>query len=259
MPKKIKRFVWPLINYLGARKEQRLFTKPPIVLGGCARSGTTMLLAIIAAHPSIFTIPTEVRAMTNWVPAGPNGTHGYKPTRMDRIYRQILFRRIPKRCHRWCEKDTINLWYIDKILAYFQDRVKFIHIIRDGRDVVTSKHPKAPDKFWVDPDRWIKDMKIGLEYMSHPSVHTLKYEDLVLNFSETVQKLMDFIGEDFHPNLNAWHQHTTIKRSQAWFTPVQATHENSIGRWKKPIYEERIKTVMATPEMETILRELQYI
>ncbi|MFQ6611630.1 MAG: sulfotransferase [Fidelibacterota bacterium] len=259
MSKKLKQLTWPLINYLGAQKERCKFSKPPIILGGCARSGTTMLLAIIAAHPAVFAIPTELRAMTNWVAVNSDGSSNFKPSRMDRIYRHFLLHRIPKQCIRWCEKDTINLWYIDKILAYFQNQVKFIHIIRDGRDVVTSKHPKEPDKYWVDPNRWVNDMRIGLKYVSHPSVHTIKYEDLVLNFQTTVGNLMDFIGEEFHPNLNLWHQHTTIKRSKAWFTPVQATHDNSIGRWKKPTHQERIKIVMGIPGVEKMLQQYKYI
>ncbi len=257
--KKIKSLTWPIINYLGIRKERRKFTKPPIILGGCARSGTTLTLAILGAHPAIFTIPKEIRVFTNWIQVRNNGDVKLKPKRLDRVYRHLLTHRVPKRCKRWCEKDTINIWYLDQILDYFDNQVKFIHIIRDGRDVMTSRHPKAPEKFWVEPERWIKDMRIASKFLQHPSIYTVKYEDLILDFKFTVTKLMDFVGEEFHDNLYEWDKHTTIKRSQGWFTSVKKIHNKSIGRWKNPKFKARIDYIMKNQEVQNILREFQYL
>jgi hypothetical protein len=31
----------------------------PIIIGGCARSGTTLLLSVLSCHPNIYAIPDE--------------------------------------------------------------------------------------------------------------------------------------------------------------------------------------------------------
>jgi hypothetical protein len=75
----------------------------PVIIGGCGRSGTTLLSAMIDAHPLFF--------------CGPES--------------------------RWSEKTPGNVRVLDRIFEYFP-RARFIHVIRDGRDVVcsTRTHPK---------------------------------------------------------------------------------------------------------------------
>jgi hypothetical protein len=55
-----KRLFVPLTKTLGRRKEKRTFTDTPILIGGGARSGTTLLLSILSAHPAIFAIRKEL-------------------------------------------------------------------------------------------------------------------------------------------------------------------------------------------------------
>ncbi|RMF09912.1 MAG: sulfotransferase [Candidatus Neomarinimicrobiota bacterium] len=255
----LKKWINPLINRLGKTKEENHFSRPPVILGGCARSGTTLLLAVLSAHPSFFTIPKEIRLFSRWKPNPEGDQPPLIPCRMDRLYRYLLVRSIPDSATRWLEKDTINIRYFQQILDYYQGEVRLVHIIRDGRDVMTSYHPKRPDAFWVEPDRWVFDMQEGLKYADHPLVYTLKYEDLVLRYEETVKKLLEFLGEDFHPHLREWHLHTPIQRSQGWFGGVQRTHARSIGKWKQDRYQERVREIMAHPEARKMLETLGYL
>ncbi len=36
------------------------FPDPPVIIGGCGRSGTTLLLSILASHPAILGVPEEL-------------------------------------------------------------------------------------------------------------------------------------------------------------------------------------------------------
>ena len=253
MRKKIRR----LINYFGEKKEKKRFSKPPIIIGGCARSGTTMLISILAAHPSIFAVHKEVRMFKKWAPS-PSDSSVEIPRRMYHLYRYFLFHRIPRSCTRWCEKSAMNVRYIDKILRYYNNRVKIIHIVRDGRDVMTSIHPQRPDKYWVRPERWVRDVNMGLQYKEDPNVFTVKYEDIIFNFSETIQSVCGFLGEEFHENLKEWHNHTSIKSARGCIEKVQPIFSKSIGRWKKPDFKERLDYLMKFEGVSTLLRELGY-
>ncbi len=64
---KLKRLTAPIINHVGRKIEENRFSQSPVIIGGCARSGTTLVLAILAAHPSIYTIPNEIRAFVKWI------------------------------------------------------------------------------------------------------------------------------------------------------------------------------------------------
>ena len=142
----------PIINYLGKKKMKGRFQDMPIIIGGCGRSGTTLLLSIISAHPNIFAFPKEIGVFSEW--------HNSNP-RIDRLYRYVLVNSLPNEKNRWCEKTPGNVRHFDKILSYFNNKVKLIHIIRDGRDVMLSKHPKKPDSYWIFPVIWINDVKEG--------------------------------------------------------------------------------------------------
>ncbi|GAB6099415.1 hypothetical protein JCM16358_12940 [Halanaerocella petrolearia] len=243
-----------IINYLGKQRFKSKFNDTPIIIGACGRSGTTLLLSIIGAHPNIYTFPYETAAFVNWY------TEDNKSLpRMDRLYRYALTHKIPSQCTRWCEKSPSNVLKFDKILDYFGEEVRLIHIVRDGRDVMLSQHPSAPDKYWVSPERWVKDVKAGLKFVDHPQVLTIKYEDLILSYQDTINKIFNFIGEEPTQELDNWFKNTNVKDSNAWYDKAQQIHSKSVEKWKKEENQERVAEVMQHDEVVELLEELDYL
>lgn len=245
-----KRYVFsPLINHLGQRKERKYFSKVPIFIGGCARSGTSLLLSILSAHPSIFCFPKETDAFTEW--------EGEKPVRIDRMYRELLKIRVPESTHRWCEKRPYNILYVAEILRYFKS-ARFIHIVRDPRYVCTSVHPERPNKYWVSPQRYIRDVNAGLKYKDHPQVLTIRYEDLVIDFDKTIHLVCEFIDEEpYHEILN-WYEYAMVRSNRAWFTDLQSLDPSSIKRWKDPIHTDRVKEILANEKICGLMGKMNY-
>ncbi len=255
-----RRVTNPLINFLGRRRANKRFTDSPIIIGGCARTGTSLLVSILAAHSKIFAFPAETGVFSNWQYNGNSNddSPAYVPERMDRLHRYILSHPIPKSVTRWCEKTPSNVRHIDKILAYFDNKVKFIHLIRDGRDVLTSRHPENPDDYWVSPERWIADTRAGIAFKDNSQVLTLKYEDLVKNHRHSLQTICEFLNEEFNPEFIHWYEHSNVRKNRAWFQPLQQLHHASIGKWKKPEHNERINQIMGNKEVVRLLDELNY-
>ncbi len=251
-----KKIAIPFIKYFGKRKQNRLFDKPPVIIGGCARSGTTILLSILSAHAAIWGIPSETAAFCSW-----NKKNGKIPVpkRMDRIYREILIRNVPSSKRRWCEKSPCSIKYIEEILKYFDNRVKIIHIIRDGRDVMTSIHPKKKNEYWVSPERWLNDVKKGLAFADHPNVYTVKYEHIITDTEQSLKMILDFLGEPYDETMNEWHNHTTKKDDKAWFGGLQKLHPKSIQKWKQEKYKDRVAEIMKEQEVVQLLKELDYV
>ena len=203
----------PLTNVLGAARIKHAFSKPPVLVGGCARSGTTLLLSMIDAHPEIHGVPFETGAFASWKKA--TLTKEFVPKRIDPFYRYFLTHRVPSTVTRWCEKTPTNVRCIDKIFDYFDGQAQFVHIIRDGRDVLTSRFPEKPDEYWVSPARWVNDVRAGLAYREHDRVITVRYEDLVRAPSESIRGIIENLGHEYTPEMERWVEHTGVRESES--------------------------------------------
>jgi hypothetical protein len=249
----LKRLLKPLIISLGRRVEARSLSRPPIVIGACPRSGTTLLLSILDAHPDIHSIRKQTYAFTRWDREG-------RPTRLDRLYRQLLLHPPRGSCRRWCEKTPKNIQHFGRILSWFEEGARLIHIVRDGRDVVTSRHPRhRPDQYWVSVRRWVGDVRAGMAYAHSPLVHTVRYEDLIGDFEGRLRELMEFLEEPVAPEVLDWFHHTSVKRSRHWTDSVQRLHTRAVGRWDQPEHRERLEEFMADGEALALSRRLGYL
>jgi len=244
------------LNFWQRLKIKIQFNKPPIIIGGCARSGTTLLLSILSAHPEIYAIPVETRVFCPT--AYSDNFDPGAPIKLDYFYDQYL-NKFPFSCNRWCEKTPRNVLCFEKILKYFKNQVKIIHIVRDGRDVVLSKHPKRPDQYWVSPEKWIRDTGIGLKYRDHSSVYTVKYEDLVLDYEKTIKDICVFLEIKCRPEILAWHRHAKVCKHDAYFGEVRDIFQDSVGKWKDSRYRERVDLLMQKPEAVELLKALGYL
>lgn len=245
----------PIYRYLGKRKERKYFSGDPIVILAAPRSGTTLLLSILDSFPSIYSIPEQTYGLARW----KEKKGKVYPDRIDRIYRELLKRKIPKEVSRWCEKTPRHIKHIENILKYYP-KLKAIHIVRDGRDVITSKHPNhRSDEYWVSIKRWITDVSFGLEFENHPRVLTLRYEDLIYKYDEKIKEISKFLEEDFVPAKDEWTKLTTLKKSKHWAEPVQNLYSKSIGRWKKPEHAKRLQEIMNNSDAVKLLKKLKYI
>ncbi len=244
----------PIINHFGRAKVERHFTEPPILIGGCGRSGTTLLLSILSAHPSIYAIPYETDAFTQW----KNDNGSIIPTRLDRFHRAILTGKLSESHNRWCEKRPANVNHIQSILDYFGPKAKFIHIVRDPRAVCTSYHPSDTNNYWIPIDRYVQDVSNELLYKFHPQVYTLKYEDLVLETDQTMLRLCQFLEIDHSVELKDWVNHASVRENKAWLNSVQPISTANLSKWQDPIHADRIIEIMSNPSLLKIMDSLGY-
>jgi len=265
--------IWRGANWRAARelykktsreKARRILSlgRRPIVIGGCGRSGTTLLLSLLSCHPKVFAIGVETVA---FCPDGYGADGMYNkapdlnvPLRLDKIYQYFYDREIPESCTRWCEKTPRNVLYFARILHHFGEGARLIHIVRDGRDVITSIHPGHEAKFWVPPERWMMDVAAGRRMEKHPQILTIRYEDLVRDYETTMRRISKFIEEDFVAEFLAYPDSARIKESGAWFNPAPATSDKSIGRWKDPKFKDTIDTLLQEPRAVELLRHYGY-
>lgn len=233
-----------LWNPQEVKAARELLAGDPVVVGGCGRSGTTLLLSILGAHPAIYAFPDEM------FPFFPY------PFRLKRLLNEIE-KQPPNSRRRWVEKTPKNVRAFGPILDAFDGHIKLIHIVRDGRDVVTSHHPNHPQQYWVSPERWVADVGAGLEYGEHSLL--IRYEDLLQEPDKILREICDYIGEPFDERVLHPEEHSTVKTNVAWEgQSLKALHQNSIGRWKASVHAQRVAEFMDHPGAKDLMAKLGY-
>lgn len=195
----------------------------PIVVCGAPRSGTTYVCRILNAHPHVH-ISHEIRLFT-WVHRSLNViteneevllTHkeafrehvrAAYPEMIRAFYRE----RWPH-ANYWGDKnphytDAHNRGCLSLVAELFPG-ARFVHVIRDGRDVVSSllRKKKENGEPWVDFDgahrKWMNNADVAVEFgreIGADRYVEVRYEELVANDAEGAQRLFESLRIPMHP------------------------------------------------------------
>ncbi len=227
------------------RHLRSLSRKEPILIGGCGRSGTTLLLSILGAHPDILAFPEEMYAFTPF------------PFRLSKIIEEIEAQEKLSWLH-WCEKTPKNVMAFPEIFSVFEGQVRLIHIVRDGRDVVTSHHPNASERYYISPKRWVADVSAGWQHREKTLL--IRYEDLVARAQETLELVCEYIGLPFDERMLSFERHSKVTENKAWEgRSARALNNDSIARWKAPEHSQRVADFKATSGAEELMALLDYV
>lgn len=214
---------------------EALHTPMPFVVG-VARSGTTLLRLMLDAHPQL-AIPHE----THFVPAvlrEPGASHESFFRRLiefptwkdlgtpaDRLWEELC-RREPfdvrdglrafyrlyaglRGKSRWGDKTPPYCRHIETIRQALPE-ARFIHIVRDGRDVAVSLRP-----LWFSPGesmealaaQWVADItEARRQGQGKPFYLEVRYEDLVAGSRRKLQRICDFIDLPYDSAMAAYHR-----------------------------------------------------
>jgi len=232
----------------------------PVFIGGCDRSGTTLVYSLLNAHSRLF-IGLET-ALTG---ANSNIRHlagrtGLPAEELKMMYKQSccypefaecvlssLMRQHGKQ--RWGDKSPGNVTRIESTFRYFPN-ARFIHVIRDGRDVVSSLRTHLPtlkrsrpagEKFndWkASISYWEEYVRSGMAWREDPRYYEIKYESLVNNPEAELKMLFDWLGEPWEEEilLNARNMHVSSHPDVS--RPI---HPKGIGRWQNDLSGEARK------------------
>lgn len=190
---------------------------PPIVVYGAARSGTTYLVQILNKHPRVY-VSDETRIFA-WVHDVFHRLTGDERTsyrRSDEFvdylrrtlpgYVRRFYRELAPEARWWGDKNPHyvhphNEGCLETILELFPE-AKFLHIVRDGRDVVTSGLRGVWTDFESVHRMWTTHLDIGCGFgRTLPAEQYLefRYEDLVADDLAMARRIFAFLGLDFHP------------------------------------------------------------
>lgn len=249
-PRRVYKFVTNVVRY-------KKLNMPPVIIGGAPRSGTTLLLSILGSHPAIHAVSFETQAFS-LIRKHQNSALNHKEN-MTKFKRYILLEHIKSSAKMWCEKTPNNIHHLDHILKEFNGRVKIIHIVRDGRDVITSKHPTKPDTYYTDTETWLHNTNLGLSKKELPNVYTVRYEDIIDDFKDTITKVLHFLGLEWDVTIEQFHANSTVKKNVAFEGgKVAGLYNKSKEKWLKPEHKAVIEAFYKNEKATALLKELGY-
>ena len=217
----------------------------PIIIGGCGRSGTTLLLSVLGSHPGVLAFPDELYAFYP------------KPFRLRKLLDAIRDYGKGRNWQRWCEKTPKNVCVFGDIYNTFDGQAKLIHMVRDGRDVVTSHHPNDGSRYYVSPERWVADVSRGLSFAEHSLL--VRYEDMVHEPESVIRNVCEFIGEDFDMRMLSHERYSTVQENKAWENRrVVPLNRESVGRWRDSENAARVEEFLNFPGAAKLMQQLKY-
>jgi len=246
----------------------------PFFVIGAHRSGTTLLRFMLTSHPRLY-VPPE----SEFIPAFFGGSPSRRLSRTE--CRQILAKVFRLRfvgewsgpqpdiddlvpggatvtpaalidalytayahqhgAARWGDKTPTYSSYIDLLRGLFPG-AKFIHLIRDGRDVALSVLDTWGHRAHVDLvfaartwQRRITQARRSTAGFDPKHALELRYEDLVVEPEEQLRRVCHFLGEDFHPKM------LDFRLSAEESVPTGGFHDavrnplttSRVGRWRR--------------------------
>jgi len=262
-----------------SKKEANITVVPehsqPFFIVGSGRSGTTLLRLILVGHSQI-EIPPEtwfILPLVRELPIHELLTKGQVQRAIDIItndYRWpdmgMTADALGERAHALPSPrivDIINIVYRqhlslarkprfgDKTPPYIEivpqlrelyPGAKFIHLVRDGRDVAVSYielkwHEKGYRCYERDFD-WTRSLRFRESYRHtalNEHILDVKYEDLVCDPEPTIRRICNFIGESFEPHMLEWNdrkERVPVREMKIHGKLGQPLSAGATGRWR---------------------------
>jgi len=228
---------------------------PVIVIGGAARSGTTLLRTLLGRHPHIasgpettvflarISSPHDIGERMGWPASEIEAWQMASRSQVDflEFFERAMLGRSGKRI--WAEKTPHNVGRFAWIRRRFP-RARLVHIVRDGRDTVCSLRVKPFAKLdgsaWNSVAgaqrcaiQWRRSVRPGLRFRGNPAYYELRYEDLVQRPEATLRALLTFLGLPWSDDMLRSDDRPPADADER--LAAAPIFDSSIGRWHRDL------------------------
>jgi len=224
----------------------------PIFLVGAERSGTTLLRLMLDSHPSIRFFH-EFVYVVDYIEDGkyPDIEKFRNQLELDRVFQDSNLKisgsdhyiEIVRDFLEQINDNPNNLIVgatVHRKFNYLIDiwpNARFIHIVRDPRDVANSYIAKGwAGNSWHAVDAWLHSENLWdrlVMTLDSDRFINIKYEDLIVSPEKVLHTICSFLHVDFSNEMFSYQKHTTFSHPD----------KNLITQWKEKSTDQNIKIV----------------
>jgi len=227
----------------GTRDERGVDRLPAPFVVGVNRSGTTLLRMMLDAHPEL-TVPPETHFLPELIDAADAGDatpeallaaitsqrewgdFGLTEEQLLEAFRaqdpltaggalrsfyEAYAERVGK--PRWGEKTPIYVKSMRKIQGALPE-ARFVHVIRDGRDVALSIRDRATKEHTIEAiaERWVRRITRARAQSKRLDHYLeIRYEALILDTEPTLRQVLDFLELPWDDAVLDYHERSAAR------------------------------------------------
>lgn len=252
----------------------------PIFIGGCDRSGTTMLGSLLGGHSHCLTVPEAQFVVEVWHASLRRNISGDLRAIFDAVCSHWRFKLWAIQPDKDLVPDSVwsgsyaglIRWFVSEygrhtgkaLPAYWIDHTpsstryavtlfehfpeaKMIHIVRDGRAVAASVLPLdwGPNTIMKATRWWVEKVAHGLaaEASFGPDrVIRVRYEDLVIRSESELRRICDFLELDYDPGMAMGGKWTVPQYTIRQHTLVGRPPDTSrLNTWQRELTQRQVE------------------
>lgn len=254
-----------------------------IFVGGCPRSGTTLLQNILDSHPLILGGPEflhlhdiiDLRGKINTsiareyinIICTKEEVDGYLASFVEDIFLRLADK---KQCEFYSEKTPTNILVFSELIELFPE-AHFIQVLRDPRSIVSSMQQvrKRAIEKGLNRPYFIENSRASISYIKRcvaagflasknepDKVLTIVYEELLGSPEKETQKICKFLGIEWSEKMlypgeknHLGEQAITVKSGEMWYDKNMYNRNIDAGttlKWQKNLtLGQQIKILLA--------------
>lgn len=155
-----------------------------------------------------------------------------------------------RKARTWCTRSLANIKYMADIEAFYREKVSYLYLHRDGRDVALSfrKAVVGEKHFYHLANEWAAAQEIALAWRRKIGAErflSVSYEDLTGNPEATARRVCAFLRVDYVPSMLDFHRAEEAKRtaasSELWSNVVNPVMKDNTKKFLRDMKAEDIK------------------
>jgi hypothetical protein len=254
----------------------------PIIIGGSPRSGSTLLRVMLDSHPQVWIGPENgvvQEAGLNFpgmeacldIPVNDLKALRRRSSNLGEFIERTV-ELAPGRAGKpvWGIKSPPIVYSLSTVFHFFP-RARFVHTVRDGRDVVCSlrTHPKYRI---VDGERvltgivnpwpdcvahWTGSTAAGLAWRESPRYYEVRYEDLVEEPERVVHDLLRWLNLPLDDAVLHYHARSISEGIDSPHPGIsRPVYRSAVNRWQTDLPPDAYAAF--TPDARQLLADLHY-
>lgn len=257
---------------------KELFAKPPFFIVGVGRSGTTLLMAMLNAHPQV-AMPPETHFVRRYIVPNPPATleQATSMLRNDKYFQRLdidvssvmsyfgeldmpfswtgvylfMLREYLQKSGKLYigDKDPRSVEYLPVLHALFPES-SVLHMVRDPRDVFLSRQKAG----WSEGRSWLSHVMAyriqfqlgreeGQRYFGS-RYKEVQYERLIRQPETVLQNVCEFLGIDYDPAMLEFSRSAdrlVAEDERAWKKNVSGPLlSDNFGKWRSELARKQI-------------------